>query len=101
MFPQLFHRRSTGRSKEKEDIQETVRTLIEARFDRLEEKQRSLEREWADCYDKIMLLYDRTRKRIGVLKKASGEEQPIEAVQTPPATKDDILRAYIAQNGAQ
>ncbi len=99
MFPQLFHKRSTGKSREKDDLRETVRTLIEARFDRLEEKQRSLEREWADCYDKIMLLYDRTRKRIAASKKAAGEETTIEPTPTPELTRDSILRAYMAQNG--
>lgn len=100
MFPQLFHRRSTAKSKEKDDVQETLRTLIDARFDRLESKVKEIEREWADVYDKIMLLYDRTRKRIAASKKAAGEETTIEPTQTLPVTREDILRAYIAQNGA-
>jgi len=99
MFPRLFHKQSTESSKEKNDIHETVRTLIEARFDRLEEKQRMLEREWADCYDKIMLLYDRTRKRIAASKKAATEETPIEQPPAQPLTRNDILRLYEQQNG--
>lgn len=100
MFPRLFHKRSTTQSTEKQDITETVKVLIDARFDRLEQKQKALELEWADVYDKIMLLYDRTRKRIAASKKASGEEQTIEPVQTLPLTHEDILRTYNAQNGA-
>jgi len=101
MFPRLFHKQSTAKSPEDTVVTETLRTLIDARFDRLEEKVRSVEREWSDVYDKIMLLYDRTRKRIAASKKAAGEETPIEAVQTIPLTRDDILRQYERQNGGK
>jgi len=100
MFPKLFHKRSTAQSKEKDDFTQTVRTLFDARFDRLEQKQKALELEWADVYDKIMLLYDRTRKRIAASKKASGDEKPIEEIQSHPLTRDDLLRSYRDQNGA-
>lgn len=99
-FQHLFHKRSTVRAKEKADINETVRTLIDARFDRLEAKMKAIELEWSDVYDKIMLLYDRTRKRIQSAKKASDEEKPIQRELTPPRTREDLLRAYDAQNGA-
>lgn len=99
MFPRLFHKQSTAKSQEKSEITETVRTLIDARFDRLEEKVRAVEREWADVYDKIMLLYDRTRKRIAASKKAAEAETTIEAPPALPTTREDILRLYIAQNG--
>jgi len=101
MFPNLFRRLSTGQTKENNAVTETVRTLIDARFDRLEEKVRCVEREWADVYDKIMLLYDRTRKRIAAAKKASNDETTIEPVQTIPLTRDDILRRYEQQNGGK
>lgn len=99
-FPQLFRRRSRAKKREKEDVTETFRTLIDARFDRLESSFRLLRGEWEDAYEKLSLLYDRSRKRLKVIEKASGEETTIEPVQTLPPTKEDILRAYIAQNGA-
>ena len=99
MFPQLFHRQSTKKTKEQEYVSETLRTLIDARFDRLEQNMKAMELEWADVYDKIMLLYDRTRKRIAASKKAAGEETHTEQSPALPLTREDILRAYIAQNG--
>jgi len=101
MFPRLFHKQSTAKSAEDTVVTETLRTLIDARFDRLEEKVRTVEREWADVYDKIMLLYDRTRKRIAASKKALGEQTTIEAAPAPPLTRDDILRLYEHQNGGK
>jgi len=101
MFPRLFHKRSTKEPEEQSVITETVRTLIDARFNLLEEKVRTVEREWADVYDKIMLLYDRTRKRIAASKKAAGEETTIEPAQTVPLTREDILRRYNEQNGGK
>ena len=74
------------------------KTLMEARFDRLEQNFTNLRTEWADVYDKIMLLYDRTRKRIKVQEKLSGQEETIEpapAIQS----REDVLRAYIQING--
>ena len=100
MFPRLFHKRSTELKAEKDDVSETLRTLIDARFDRIEQKQRALEREWSDVYDKIMLLYDRTRKRIAASKKAAEREQPTETIPTPPLTRDGVLRMHLDQNGS-
>jgi hypothetical protein len=99
-FPRLFHKRSTAKSREKEDVAETFRTLIDARFDRLESNFRLLKQEWEDAYEKISLLYDRSRKRLQAIQKASGEEKTIEAVPNPPITGEDLLRAFDAQNGA-
>lgn len=98
MFPQLFHSFSTRKSKEKELVTETLRTLIDARFDRLEEKVRCVEREWKDVYDKIMLLYDRTRKRIKAAEKASGEEIASHPIPEAPLTKEQIMSRYL-RNG--
>lgn len=100
MFPRLFHRRSTETQEDKEAISKALRTLIDARFDRLEEKQRAIEREWSDVYDKIMLLYDRTRKRIAASKKASEREEPTQPIQTPALTRDGVLRMHLEQNGS-
>ena len=101
MFPHLFHKRSTEKRQEKADISETLRTLIDARFDRIEQKVKAIELEWADVYDKIMLLYDRTRKRIKASQKAASEEQPSEQppVSIPPISRDDVLRAWMETNG--
>ena len=98
-FPRLFHRRSTGKSKEKEDVTETIRTLIESRIDRLESNFRLLKGEWEDAYEKLSHLYDRNRKRLQAIEKASGEEKTVTAVPTLPQSKEEILRAYNAQNG--
>jgi len=99
-FQHLFHRRSTGKSKEKSEVTETYKTLIDARFDRLESNFALLRTEWADVHEKIMLLYDRNRKRLQAIKKASGEEPTIVPAPTIPQTRDDLLRAFDAQNGA-
>lgn len=99
-FPYLFHRRSTDKSREKDDVAETFRTLIEARFDRLESNFSILQREWADANEKLMLLYDRSRKRLKVIQKASGEDTAPESAPTPPLTQDEVLSAYLRQNGA-
>lgn len=98
MFPRLFHKRSTAKAVEKADINETLRTLIDARFDRIEAKVKSIELEWADVYDKIMLLYDRTRKRLKVLQKASEGEEPSQPVPVPQ-TREDVLSAWRQMNG--
>lgn len=100
MFPRLFHRRSTNKSQEEIDVTETFKTLILAKIDRLEQKHHALETEWADVYDKIMLLYDRTRKRIQAAKKAAGEEEPVTPAPVPQPvvqTRDDLLRLYDEQ----
>lgn len=75
------------------------RTLIDARFDRLEQNIKGLETEWSDVYDKMMLLYDRTRKRIAAAKKASDVVDVPEPAQAIPQTRDDVLRAFLARNG--
>lgn len=78
----------------------TLKTLMEARFDRLEQNFTNLRTEWADVYDKVMLLYDRTRKRIKVQEKLSEDDHmsdPVTAIQT----RSDVLRAYIRMNGEQ
>ena len=98
-FPRLFHKRSTAKSQDKADVSETFRTLIDARFDRLESNFRLLKQEWEDAYEKLSLLYDRSRKRLKAIQKASGEEPTIESAPTLPVTREDILRAYRAQNG--
>ena len=99
-FQDLFHRRSSNTKAEKPDVTETYKTLIDSRFDRLESQIQLLRTEWADVHEKIMLLYDRNRKRLKAIEKASGGEEPIEPAPTPPVTKEGILRAYNAQNGA-
>jgi len=100
-FQHLFHRHSTAKAKEKSDVTETFKTLIDARFDRLESNFQLIRNEWKDSHEKLMLLYDRTRKRIEALKKASNEELPSDPVQTIPVSRDDVLRAYLGQNGAK
>ena len=100
MFPQLFHKRSTAKKREKDDVQETFRTLIDARFDRLESNFRLLKQEWEDAYEKLSLLYDRSRKRLKAIEKASDKEKPIVPIPTSPLTRDDLIRSYIDQNGA-
>jgi len=84
------------------DVTETFKTLILAKIDRLEEKHRRIETEWSDVYDKIMLLYDRTRKRIQQQKKASevapqstNGPDPEPTLQTP----EEVLRAWRMQQG--
>ncbi len=98
-FQHLFRRGSTGKSQDKADVTETYKTLIDARFDRLESNFQLLRTEWADVHEKIMLLYDRNRKRLQAIEKASGGKETIEAAPTPTLTREDILRAYRAQNG--
>jgi len=68
----------------------------------LEEKHRRIETEWSDVYDKIMLLYDRTRKRIQQQKKAaevvSQSTNEIEAIETL-ADPEEVLAAWRRQQG--
>jgi len=99
-FQHLFHRRSTGRAREKDDVAETFKTLIDARFDRLESNFQLLRREWADANEKLMLLYDRSRKRLHAIQKASHEEEPIDPAPALPLTQDEVLQTYLRQNGA-
>ena len=79
------------------DVTETFKTLILAKIDRLEEKHRRIETEWSDVYDKIMLLYDRTRKRIQQQKKhaevapeSTNGPEPVLTLQTP----EEVLREW-------
>ena len=99
-FPYLFHRRSSDNSVEKEDIANTFRTLIEARFDRMESDFTNLRREWADANEKLMLLYDRSRKRLQAIQKASDAQDAPEAAQASPLTQSEVLQTYLRQNGA-
>jgi len=76
MFPLSFRRNSTEYSQaEKAATKGDLEALL-ARFDRLNSDFKTIRLEWADVYDKVQHLFDRTRKRIGALKKAedsSGE----------------------------
>lgn len=96
---QLFSRK---KKSEIIDVTETFKTLILAKIDRLEEKHRRIETEWSDVYDKIMLLYDRTRKRIQQQKKAaevvSQSTNEIEAIETL-ADPEEVLAAWRRQQG--
>lgn len=100
MFPQVFRRFSTGQTKEKEEVNETVRTLIDARIDRLESAFALLRAEWAEVYDKVMHLHERTRKRIKAAEKREEPQEPIVQTQPLPQTRSDVLRQYLEQNGA-
>lgn len=97
-FQHLFHRLSTGKSKEKEVVTETFKTLIDARFDRLESNFQLLRNEWADSHEKLMLLYDRTRKRIKAAKDAGEQEEPVRE-GVPLQTRDDVLHEWKSRNG--
>lgn len=97
-FPGFFHRRSTAKRQEKDDVTETVRTLIEARFDRLESNFLLLRNEWADVHEKLMLLYDRTRKRVKAAEKVAEGEQPVTEVLALP-TRESVLREWKSRNG--
>jgi len=99
-FQHLFHRVSTKRAREKDDVAETFKTLIAARFDRLESNFQLLRTEWQDTHEKLTLLYDRNRKRLQSIQKASHEESPSDPAPAPPLTQDDVLQAYLRRNGA-
>jgi len=98
-FQHLFHRRSTTKRKEKSDVNETYKTLIDSRMDRMESNFQLLRSEWNDTYEKISLLYDRNRKRLQAIDKASSKEIAPEAEQPIQVTRESVLRAYIGQNG--
>jgi len=99
-FQHLFHKRSTKKARETADVAETFKTLIDARFDRLESNFQLLRREWGDANEKLMLLYDRSRKRLKAIQKASGEGEPTTPEPPPALTQDEVLAAYLRQNGA-
>jgi len=98
MFPQLFQRRSRKHSPEKDDANETFRTLMDARFDRLEQNFTALRTEWADTYDKIMHLYDRTRKRVKKAEVAPDEEKPVMPIPESQQ-REMVLQAFTRGNG--
>jgi len=98
-FQHLFHRRSTKKTKERSDVTETYKTLIDSRIDRLESNFQLLRTEWADSYEKLMLLYDRNRKRLKAMENASPAPNVPEPAQAIELTREGILRAYTAQNG--
>lgn len=98
-FQHLFQKRSTAKVREKADVTETYKTLIDARFDRLEQNFALLKGEWNDTYEKISLLYDRNRKRLQAIEKASSKEIPPEPDQPIQLTRENVLRAYLGQNG--
>jgi len=75
------------------------KTLIDARFDRLESNFQLLRSEWNDTYEKISLLYDRNRKRLQAIDKASSKEDAPDPEPTIELTRDSVLRAYLGQNG--
>jgi len=98
----VFQLLSRKKRKEENDVTETFKTLILAKIDRLEEKHRRIETEWSDVYDKIMLLYDRTRKRIQQQKKqlevapeSTNGPDPVPSLQT----NDDVLTEWRRQQG--
>lgn len=97
-FQHLFRRLSTGKQQESKDVTETYKTLIDSRMDRLESNYQLLRSEWNDTYEKIALLYDRNRKRLKLIEKASGDEKPPEPAPTI-LTRADILRQYRQANG--
>ena len=100
MFPYFFHRRSSKKSREKDDVTETFKTLIDARFDRLESDFQNIRREWADSNEKLMLLYDRSRKRLQAVQKASEASNVPDPAPAPALTQEEVLREYLRQNGA-
>jgi len=98
----VFQLLSRKRKKEIIDVTETFKTLILAKIDRLEEKHRRIETEWSDVYDKMMLLYDRTRKRIQQQKKQLEDDpQSTNGPDPVPAFEsgEDVLRVWRSQQG--
>jgi len=99
MFPQLFQRKSSKDKAEKTDATKTFESLMSARFDRLEQNFTALRTEWADTYDKIMHLYDRSRKRIKAAEVAPSEEKTIVPALTPTEQREMVLAAFQQHNG--
>jgi len=100
MIPQLFRRKSRESTQEKDDINETFRTLMDARFDRLEQNFTGLRSEWADVYDKIMHLYDRTRKRVKKAEDPPSEENAVTPILSPQDQRELVLQAFRNLNGS-
>jgi len=98
-FQDIFHSRSKRSAREKADTTETFKTLVDARFDRLESNFALLKAEWLDTHEKMTLLYDRNRKRLKALQTASQPIDVPEPTPAPPQTADEVLRAYLRQNG--
>ena len=98
-FPYVFHRRSSKTEQEKADVNETFRTLMEARFDRLENNFAALRTQWADSNDKLMHLYDRIRKRVKVTEKTPEDEKPVVPAMTPQDERDLVLQSFKSING--
>jgi len=96
MFPLRFLRKSTENSQgenaaTKADLQEIL-----ARIDRLNSDFKTIRLEWADVYDKVQHLFDRTRKRIGALKRAEDSSDKTNGASndpehTSPQTHADIM----------
>jgi len=85
VFPQLFHRQSTGKDKEKDAVTRTEIELIMARFERVESQMKLIRTEWEDTYEKMSHLYDRARKRI---KAAKGAQDPSDkAIDGEPSSQ--------------
>jgi len=72
---------------------------MDARFDRLEQNFTALRTEWADVYDKIMHLYDRTRKRVKKAEVTPDEETAIVPVLSPTEQREMVLNAFQNING--
>ena len=102
MFPHLFPQRSRKNKQETIDVTETVRTLIEARIDRLEQNFDSLRLEQKDMLDKVLHLYDRVRKRVKKSEVAPEEQKPTQPIPEPISLterRERILDTFIRQNG--
>lgn len=96
MFPLWFHKKSTENSQAETAVTRADLEGLLARFDRLNSDFKTIRLEWADVYDKVQHLFDRTRKRIGALKRAEDRsEQPNGASNDPeptsPKTHADIM----------
>lgn len=96
MFPLWFHRKSTKNSQAGVSVSRTEMELLLARFDRLESEIKGIRLEWSDVYDKVQHLFDRTRKRIGALKKAEERAEgpngaSNDTEHTQPQTHADLM----------
>ena len=94
MFPHLFPQWSSKSKQETTDVTETVRTLIDARIDRLEQNFDSLRLEQKDMLDKVLHLYDRTRKRVKKAEDPPEEEKHTEPILSPTEQREAVLRSF-------
>jgi len=99
MFPLFFRKPSTENPQEKSYATKTFETLMQARFDRLEHNFTALRTEWAETYDKIMHLYDRTRKRVKKTEVEASSDQPVMPIPSPQEQREMVLRAFNELNG--